>query len=117
MKTTMKCNKCGYKWWVESIGDVPPNPNCPICFPNTNTKTSFTSTVEWEKQKNMTEAEIRVDKHQKLLSKVEGLRKPKKAHVLDCDDIPTCYACDYNQAIEDVLAELRAKLAEMREGK
>ena len=30
---TLECPKCHYRWWVEAVGDMPPNPNCSRCFP------------------------------------------------------------------------------------
>lgn len=41
-----------------------------------------------------------------FLRKVEELRKPEKDHLLDYDDIPTCYACDFDQAIDEVVSIL-----------
>ncbi len=51
MKTIMECNKCGFRWWVDAIGDIPPDPNCPRCFPKdkmfyTSTSTTTENKVE-----------------------------------------------------------------------
>ena len=62
-------------------------------------------------------AKARTDERAKVIVEVEELtkkmKKPKEDHFINYDDIPTCYACDYDQALD----ELRVKLNQLKEEK
>ena len=54
MNTEIICQKCGYRYWIPSVwwSTVPPDTNCPMCFPSRFVTTIHTNITITPEEKN-----------------------------------------------------------------